>query len=356
VNQQLSLFPESKTRLDLLIEWSFEVFDSLDPSQDYQLAFSGGKDSHVLLGVYLLWCESSGKRLNLKVVFSDTLLESPGLLALVGAAAQLCDQLDIPFVKVQPSLEKNFWVLMIGRGYVVPNHKARWCTGKLKVEPMNQFKSVPIAGSHKGESSKRNERLDGCGSSECGIDFLENKVEPLTPWRNCDVWDWIILQSDDVLYQGVSDSLLSLYDISESQNGSLRMGCFMCPVVGRAAIAKQVDDGIIPDFSLAVRDLIEELRVAPRILSERTGKAGAIRWKERNEFWQNLQPLIPRLREYGWLSEEVEQLVNELLKRRAYPPTYRQEWIDEQEAYATPWRQRKGKVTISSKYEQLALL
>ena len=356
MNQQLSLFPEFRTRLDSLIEWSFGVFDSLNPDREYQLAFSGGKDSHVLLGMHLLWCESRGKRLNLKVVFSDTLLESPELLGLIKAVTQLCDRLGIPFVKVQPPLEKNFWVLMVGRGYVVPNHRARWCTGKLKVEPMNKLKATPITGSHKGESSKRNKRLDSCGSSECGIDFLENKVEPLTPWRNCDIWDWIILHSDELLYQGVSDALLALYDISESKNGSLRMGCFMCPVVGRAAIAKQVDDGIIPAFSLTVRDLIEELRVAPRILSERTGKAGSIHVDARIAFWQKLQPLIPQLREYGWLSEEVEQLVNELLVRRAYPPTYRQEWIDEQEAHAMPWKQRKGRLTVSSKYKQLVLL
>jgi len=357
VNQQLSLFPEPRTRLDSLLDWSFGVFDSLDPNQEYQLAFSGGKDSHVLLGVYLLWCESRGKRLNLKVVFSDTFLESPKLYALIDSAAQLCDRLSIPFVKVHPSIEKSFWVLLVGRGYPVPNWKNRWCTGKLKVEPMDKLKSIAIAGSHKGESSKRNDRLDGCGSSECGIDSLENKVEPLTPWKNCDVWDWIILFSDDVLYQGVSGALLSLYEISESQNGSLRMGCFMCPVVGRAAISKQVDDGIIPAIALQVWDLINgKLRFAPRILSERTGKAGAIHIDSRIEFWKELQPLIPQLREYGWLSEEVEQTVNELLERRAYPPTYRQEWIDEQEGSATPWRQRKGKVTVSSKYEQLVLL
>jgi DNA sulfur modification protein DndC len=357
VNQQLSLFPEASTRLDSLLDWSFGVFDSLDKAQDYQLAFSGGKDSHVLLGVYLLWCESRGKRLNLKVVFSDTFLESPKLYALIEAVAQLCDRLSIPFVKVHPPIEKSFWVLLVGRGYPVPNWKNRWCTEKLKGEPMRKLNAIGITGRHTGESSKRDLSLQACGSSECGIDQIKNSVDPLTPWKNCDIWDWIILFSDDTLYQGVSDALLSLYEISESQNGSLRMGCFMCPVVGRAAIAKQVDDSIIPRIALQVWDLINnKLRSAPRILSERTGKAGAIHVDARIEFWNELQPLIPELREYGWLSEEVEQTVNELLQRRAYPLTYKQEWIDEQETHATPWRQRKGKVTVSSKYEQLALL
>jgi DNA sulfur modification protein DndC len=356
MNQQLSLFPSAKTRLESLIEWSFGVFNSLSTDQEYQLAFSGGKDSHVLLGVYLLWCESRGKRLNVKVVFSDTFLESPKLYELVDLVAQLCNRISIPFVKVHPPIKKNFWVLLVGYGYPVPNHKNRWCTEKLKGEPMRKLKAIGVTGRHTGESTKRDANLKTCGSSECGIDRIKNSVDPLTPWRNCDVWDWLILHSDEVLYQGVSDKLMSLYDISESQSGSLRMGCFMCPVVGRGQIAKQVDDGIIPSFSLAVRDLIEELRVAPRILSQRTGKAGAIQVDARIDFWEKLQPHIPQLRQYGWLSEEVELLVNELLEARSYPPTYKEGWVREQESRATPWLQRKGKKTRSSKYEQLSFL
>ncbi len=359
MNQQLTLFPPARTRLDSLIEWSFNVFDSLNPDQEYQLAFSGGKDSHVLLGVYLLWRESRGKQLNLRVVFSDTFLESPKLLELVEAVSQLCDRISIPFVKVQPEIEASFWVKLVGLGYPVPNWKNRWCTKDLKTVPMKRVPGVVIAGSHEGESTKRTTRLQGCGSSECGIDQIANKVEPLAIWQNCDIWDWLILFADRILYPGASDALLSLYDIAESTNGSLRMGCLNCPVVSRNAIAKQVADGIIPSIALQVWDLInDKLRFAPRILSERTGKAGAIHVDARIEFWREMQPLIPKLRRYSdtWLNEEVEREVDTLLNRRAYPPTYRQAWIDEQEAYAIPWIQRKTKNQASGKYEQLALL
>lgn len=326
-----------ETRLDRLIKWSFAVFDSLDPTLEYQLAFSGGKDSHVLLGIYLCWCKIRGKNLQLKVVFSDTFLESSRLYDLVDSAAKLCGNLSIPFLKVHPAIEKTFWVRLIGLGYPVPNYRNRWCTKDLKTKPMQRIGGIVLAGSHEGESTKRTARLKSCGSSECGIDKIANKVEPLTVWQNCDIWDWIILFSDEALYQGASHNLMSLYDITESEAGSLRMGCFMCPVVKAERIIKQVNDGIIPAFAIQVRELIEQLRIAPRINSPRHNKAGAILVDTRKDFWAKLQPYISELKEYKWITTEEIRLIEEMLERRAYPPTYKPEWIAEQEPLAKVW-------------------
>lgn len=327
----------SETRLDRLLDWSFNVFDSLSPDEEYQLGFSGGKDSHVLAGVYLSWCRLRGRSLNLKVVFSDTLLESAQLYKLIDGIAQLCDRVSIPFVKVQPSLERSFWVRLIGMGYPVPDYRNRWCTKDLKTHPMSQVPGKVLTGAHYGESTKRDQRLDACGSSECGIDQIANKIEPLAIWRNCDVWDFLIIKADEVLYQGVSEKLMSLYDITESENGSLRMGCFACPVVAKEKIAKQVTDGIIPSVAMEVRELLEKLRSAPRILSARTGKAGASLVDARIAIWEELQPLIPEMQQHGWITSEIVRIVESMLANRTYPPTYKQEWIQEQEPLAKPW-------------------
>lgn len=263
---------DDSNRLATLKRRTFGVFDNLDPSQQYRLSFSGGKDSHVLLGVYLEWVKQGGTKLDIRVVFSDTLLESSQLYNLIGCIQDVCDRKHLPFQIVQPPLEDNFWVKLVGYGYLVPNWRNRWCTGKLKISPMSKIPGIVIAGSHVGESGKRDHRLKTCGSIECGIDLIDNKIEPLAWWNNCDVWDWIILESDKVLYKGVSDNLLSLYDISSS-NSNLRMGCFMCPVISQNKITEQTRKGIIPPFAIQVRDLLEELRKAPRILSPRTKKA-----------------------------------------------------------------------------------
>ncbi len=334
--KQMELFKENDS-LTNLKQRSFGVFSRLDSTQQYRLAFSGGKDSHVLLGIYLEWVEVSSKSLDIKVVFSDTQLESAQLYHLIDRAREVCTLHHIPFQVVQPLLKDNFWVKLIGYGYPVPNWRNRWCTGRLKVIPMSKIPGIVIAGSHVGESSKRDRRLKTCGSTECGVDLIENKIEPLTWWRNCDIWDWIILESDKALYQGASDNLLSLYDISSSDS-SLRMGCFMCPVITQSKIVSQVQKGITPPVAIQVRNFIEELRKAPRILSPRTKKSGAMLVDARIEFWEKMQPLIPVLKEQGWLTQEVQAMVETLLEVRAYPPTYPKAWIAQQEPLAQPWR------------------
>lgn len=338
---ELDLFPKEKNRLGNLLQWSFNVFDSLDDSLSYQLAFSGGKDSHVLLGVYLAWIMERKKRLNLIAIFSDTLLESTPLYELIQLAELVCVKNNIPFVKVQPSVEQSFWYKLVGLGYPVPDHRNRWCTQYLKIAPMKKLGAIPITGSHSGESSKRDKRLSTCGSSECGVDKIERKVEPIAPWKNCDVWDWIILFSDTVLYSGCSEKLMLTYSISESESGSLRMGCFMCPVVSEKRICKQVEDGLIPPFSREIRHLLDELRQAPRIRSARTKKAGAILVDARIEFWEKLRSFFPAMQEHGWISTEIINAVDDLLDSRAYPPTYTEEWIKSEEPIAKVWKKNR---------------
>lgn len=317
--------------------WSFAVLDSLDPNQKYQLAFSGGKDSHALLAVYIAWCEYTGKRLDLIVIFSDTHLEAPSLYSLIDKAQAFCESKNIPFVKVFPETDKSYWVGQFGLGYPVPNHINRWCTKELKVVPMKSVEGIVLAGSHSGESSKRDSRLKGCGSSECGIDKIANKVEPIATWTNCDVWDFIMLYGDDYLYEGASNNLAAIYDIQDSSDSSLRMGCFMCPVVDFGRILAQSKDGTIPGWAVDIRSLLEELRTAPRIRSIKTKEAGAILVDTRIQVWEKLKTYFPRMLEYGWITDIQINRVEELLAKRSYPKSYTKEWIIDEEKQAKPW-------------------
>lgn len=327
--------------LNQLKAWTFDVFNKLYLSplkEGFQINFSGGKDSHVALGTYLQWEIATGKRLpNLKVVFVDTLLEAPSIYELVDGVEKVCQLKGLPFIRTRPKILDNFWVKLFGFGYPVPYWGARWCTGKMKIDPLRGVGGVAIAGSHMGESTTRDTRLKGCGSSECGIDMIEHKIEPIAPWRNCDVWDWIMQFADSVLYLGAAEKLSTIYDISDSADGSLRMGCFMCPVVKFASIVKQVEMGIIPEFSLAIRNLIEKLRVAPRITSPQRDKAGAILVDARIEIWREMQPYLPELKAYGWISDGVIAIIEDMLEYRTYPPTYTLAWIRQEEPLAKPW-------------------
>jgi 3'-phosphoadenosine 5'-phosphosulfate sulfotransferase (PAPS reductase)/FAD synthetase len=39
----------------------------------------------------------------------------------------------------RPSAVESFWVNVIGRGYPPPNRVFRWCTSRLKIDPMSTF-------------------------------------------------------------------------------------------------------------------------------------------------------------------------------------------------------------------------
>lgn len=317
--------------LESKISQSLTIFDSLDRAKSYTLAFSGGKDSHVLLSLYFDWLNRGNPYLNLQVVFADTLLEVAKLYSLVDAVEMTCRQRGVTFERAKRPVDKDFWVLMFGLGYPVPDYRNRWCTKYLKVNPVGKFKGIPITGSHYGESKQRDKRLNNCSSGECGISDLKQTIEPIKEWFNCDVWDYIILYMDDILYSEASKNLLDMYEIAESTNGSLRMGCFMCPVVKEAKIAGQVDKGIVPPLASTVRHIIEKLRSAPRINNPRTQKAGSILIDSRAKLWAELTPYFEEMVNHGWISGEVINKVNQMLSERTYPPTYKPDWIKSEE-------------------------
>jgi len=42
-------------------------------------------------------------------------------------------------LKVSATTEESFWVNIIGRGYPPPNRVFRWCTQRMKIDPVNYF-------------------------------------------------------------------------------------------------------------------------------------------------------------------------------------------------------------------------
>lgn len=317
--------------LESKISQSLSVFDNLDRAKSYTLAFSGGKDSHVILSLYFEWLNRGNPQLNLQVVFADTLLEVAKLYTLIDAVEMTCQQRGVTFERAKRPIGRDFWVVLFGLGYPVPTYRNRWCTNYLKVQPMNKLKGIPITGVHFGESKHRDKKLNNCSSGECGINDLKQTVEPIKEWFNCDVWDYIILYMDKVLYPQSSEKLLDMYEIAESTNGSLRMGCFMCPVVSEKTIADNVGKNITPPLASNVRHILEKLRSEPRINSQRTKKAGSILVDSRVKIWAELTPYFEEMVNYGWISKEVINKVNQMLSERTYPPTYKPDWIKSEE-------------------------
>ena len=40
---------------------------------------------------------------------------------------------------LKPTYEESFWVNSIGRCYPPPNRTFRWCTQRMKIDPVNDF-------------------------------------------------------------------------------------------------------------------------------------------------------------------------------------------------------------------------
>ncbi len=319
-------------RLQRLRRWTFSVFDVMHQlNLDYQFCFSGGKDSHLLAALLFDWMSARKKKLNAKIVFSDTMLESPELYRLIDRMAEICRDRQVEFIRVKPDLDQTFWVTQWGIGYPVPHVFNRWCTKQLKIVPGRTIGGLFVTGSHLGESIERDTRLKGCGSTDCGLDMINANFEPLGQWTPCDVWDYLIMMGDRFLYNGVLEALQNMYDIADSQDSSLRMGCFMCPVISKKTLQQNCDRGTVPAIGLVVRDNLERLKNAPRLQRPNSNKQGAILVDARIASWKELRPHFSELIQRQLISQEVISRVEEKLIARSYPPTYPRHWIEAEE-------------------------
>jgi DNA sulfur modification protein DndC len=302
------------------IQKSFNIFNSLDPNIKYSIMFSGGKDSHALVAVYLMWKEAFEKSLDIEIIFADTMLEVPSLYEIINKMETFLQEKKVIFKKV--TSKKSYWYYQFGIGYAVPDHRIRWCTSRLKIDVIGK-KRFPITGRHYGESKARDIRL-GCNSGECGVDKVKKSVDPIIDFTNCDVWDFLFYCDDTVLYNGVFNSLKSTYKNSVDEKGSLRMGCLMCPVVGKNTLKSDPRKGRL--IGVPVRLVLETLRKGIRLRSPKTKKDGAIFIEDRRRCWDLLDRKT--LIENGYMTLEDEKLITEMLEIGVYPKSYSKEWIE----------------------------
>ncbi|HEX6038587.1 MAG TPA: phosphoadenosine phosphosulfate reductase family protein, partial [Longimicrobium sp.] len=112
------------------------------------IGYSGGKDSTCAL--QLIWNALSAMDRALLdkpiyVISSDTRVETPVIVGYIDRTLELIESaareqgLPIRTQKVVPTIERSFWVNLLGRGYPAPTRRFRWCTERLKIEPANDF-------------------------------------------------------------------------------------------------------------------------------------------------------------------------------------------------------------------------
>lgn len=262
---QPTLFDGDRPSLESSLELTTQSLNAYGSDYDHwAIAYSGGKDSSATVTAVVHLIESGRVQApkSLTVLMSDTRMELPPLF---DTAMQILAELRARGIQtqvVQPAMEDRFFVYMLGRGVPPPSNTFRWCTPKLKIEPMllalknlreqHGQKFLMLTGVRIGESAARDARIAlSCGknNSECGQGWFQeatpeavaDTLAPLLHWRLCQVWDWLTGFVPDGLDHGFSTKLIAaVYGQDEDLETHARTGCVGCNLASRDMALEEI--------------------------------------------------------------------------------------------------------------------
>lgn len=235
------------------------------------IGYSGGKDSTATLQLtWLALWELPPEKLTkvVHVINTDTMVESPVIEKWVSKSLKMMDEaskmveskVETLFVthRLTPEADNTFWVNFIGRGYPFPRKKLRWCTDRLKIQPVNKFVKDKIAehgeiilvlGTRKAESANRAKTMAYYEKKRVRELLSPNPTlanelvfSPLEDWTNNDVWVFLMQYENP---WGLSNNELQTLYMSASEDkecpmmteknlptcGQSRFGCWVCTMV-----------------------------------------------------------------------------------------------------------------------------
>lgn len=295
---QTSLFDEQRMTLDHAIELTAQSLNAYLPAYNrVSVSFSGGKDSTctALVAEYLFSEGIVQRPKNLTITYADTRMELPPLQI---AAQQTMQELAARGWQVQIAiapLDKRFLVYILGRGVPPPSNHMRWCTSKIKIEPIvavlqSQIAQLPagenllqITGVRVGESAARDIRISmSCSKNgaECGQGWFQSltadrldTLAPIAHWRVCNIWDFLMFEAPALGFEFAAD-VAEAYGGDENLEQNARTGCIGCPLASKdlaldAVIAQEKWAYLAP--LKRMRLLYEEWRKFENRLQERVG-------------------------------------------------------------------------------------
>ncbi len=231
------------------------------------IGYSGGKDSTATLQLIWLALRELEKKFLKKpvhIINTDTLVESPVIESWVTKSLSIMDKSaqeeGLPFIthRLTPEMDNTFWVNFIGRGYPFPRKKLRWCTDRLKIQPVNNFVKNKIAehgeiilvlGTRKAESANRAKTMTYYEKKRVRELLSPNPTlanelvfSPLSEWSDDDVWVFLMQYKNPWGYS--NKDLLTLYRGATADGecplmvkkglpscGKSRFGCWVCTMV-----------------------------------------------------------------------------------------------------------------------------
>ena len=181
----------------------------------FHVAFSGGKDSCVLLDL----CKKTLPKDSFVVVFGDTMMEFPDTYDLIDKIEEECKRDDIKFYRAYSHLRPEVsWEL-----FGPPSRTLRWCCSVHKSTPQTlklreitgkqDYTGLAYVGVRAEESATRSEyEYENYGKKQKG----QHSHNSILEWTSAEVWLYIY-----------ANNLI----INEAyKKGSQRVGCICCPM------------------------------------------------------------------------------------------------------------------------------
>jgi DNA sulfur modification protein DndC len=271
--QQANLFGIKRIEFNEQVQLTVDSLNTYGPLHDHwAVAWSMGKDSTTLLTLTIQLIESGQVKppKSLTVLCADTRLE---LIPLWLAAKGITEKLQSKGIDVRivmAPIDDRFLVYILGRGVPPPSNTFRWCTGQIKVEPMETElqklhkqmggqKILMLTGVRQGESAIRDGRIAmSCGKdgAECGQGWYQTGLDndlcstlaPILHWRVCSVWDWLKIFAPSKNYGEWPTAILAdAYGGDEAEEINARTGCIGCPLAQKDKALESVIE--IPAWS-----------------------------------------------------------------------------------------------------------
>jgi DNA sulfur modification protein DndC len=245
--------------------------------QPLVIGYSGGKDSTTIL--QLVWkalekLPLEERQKTVYVVASDTKVETPvivdyidGTLNRIKVAAE-SNGMPFKVQKVTPTINDSFWVNLIGRGYPAPTTRFRWCTDRLKINPVNRFiqekvtqhgEVIMVLGTRKSESATRMQLMS---TYQVKGHLLRHHstlpgayvYAPIADFSTDDVWTYLLQVPSPwgnnnrdlaALYRSANAGECPLViDTTTPSCGNSRFGCWVCTVAKRdTSMEAMIDHG-----------------------------------------------------------------------------------------------------------------